>query len=97
MSFIRVTRKIAPKVAFLQNLVLEVKETFLDIAAIIHSKLPSDSYISFDEICPPAAEIKVKARFVSSAGNNVTLSDAGHLSSNVFHDANVSTVAIQFH
>jgi hypothetical protein len=69
----------------------------LDIAAIIHSKLPSDSYISFDEICPPAAEIKVKARFVSSAGNNVTLSDAGHLSSNVFHDANVSTVAIQFH
>ena len=97
MSFIRVTRKIAPKVAFLQNLVLEVKETFLDIAAIIHSKLPSDSSISFDEIFPPAAEIKVKARFVSSAGNNVTLSDAGHLSSNVFHDANVSTVAIQFH
>jgi len=97
MSFIRVTRKIAPKVAPLQNLVLQVKETFLDIAAIIHSKLPSDSYISFDEICPPAAEIKVKARFVSSAGNNVTLSDAGHLSSNVFHDANVSTVAIQFH
>ena len=97
MTFIRVTRKIALKVAFLQNLVLEVKETFLDIAAIIHSKLPSDSYISFDEICPPAAEIKVKARFVSSAGNNVTLSDAGHLPSNVFHDANVSTVAIQFH
>ena len=97
MSFIRVTRKITPKVAPLLNLVLEVKETFLDIAAIIHSKLPSDSYISFDEICPPAAEIKVKARFVSSAGNNVTLSDAGHLSSNVFHDANVSTVAIQFH
>ena len=97
MSFIRVTRKIAPKVAPLQNLVLQVKETFLDIAAIIHSKLPSDSYISFDEICPPAAVIKVKARFVSSAGNNVTLSDAGHLSSNVFHDANVSTVAIQFH
>jgi hypothetical protein len=54
----------------------------LDIAAIIHSKLPCDSYISFDEICP--SEIKVKAGFVSSAGNNVTLSDVGDLSFNIF-------------
>ena len=65
MFSIKVVRKITPKVAPLQNLAVEVKEeSFLDIAAIIHKKLPSDSYISFDEIC--SFEIKVKAGWMET-------------------------------